>query len=168
LALWKIRPAQETVEILVGAPLFGAVRVGEVDLTPELFFHRLVVPELEPVVECDGMYGKPAKGEYHDLCDVFGIKTRYLPDDPEAGCTVNKREQGVPGVVLRAMHQVAFPVASSAALFDGPRPFAYMPLAWLPRVSTLPVRDTRLTLKSKPFFSVLPFAVNPIVYRLVA
>jgi hypothetical protein len=76
--------ADEAVEILIGATLFGTVSISEIHVTLEKSLDEFVVPELEPVIKRNRADGKTAERKLHDAGDGVRVERLYFPNDPEA------------------------------------------------------------------------------------
>lgn len=85
--------ADQTVEVLVGAALLGAVHVGEIYLALEQLLDRLVMAELETVVERDRVDGETTERNLDDVSNKMGIQTVNFPNDAEARGAVDQRQK---------------------------------------------------------------------------
>lgn len=75
--------SDEAVHVLVSPALLRTVSVGEIHFAFQEFFHRLVVPKLDPIVERNGVYRKATQSYFDDPCDRPGPQGSELPDNDE-------------------------------------------------------------------------------------
>ncbi len=113
LALWEPFP-DESVRVLVSASLLWTVRVGEKYFAFEQFLDRLVVTELSPVINRDGVNGEPLERNRHDVGDRPWAQGAQLPNDNIARQPIHQREEAMTRIVLGTVHEIGFPVSDAS------------------------------------------------------
>ena len=166
LALGEELPDQ-AVEVIIATALLRAVHVGEVDLALEQLLDRLVMAELDAVVERDRVDGESSQRDLHDVCDSAGMQGIYLPDDHKAGGAVVERQQTMAGIILGAMHQVTLPVSDAPSLVGDERPLADVPLMRMPEILLSAVGEAWTAFEAKICLPALPATVDPRIDRFV-
>ena len=127
-----------------------------------------MLAELKTVVTGDGVYGEVFERICNDVRHDDWIERCELPYDAEARFALVEGQEGMSGIVSRAMHEINLPVSDSKASIDHARPIADMTAMRLPQTLVLAVGDAWAAFEAQIRLPGLPFSMDPRIDRLVA
>ena len=82
--------AKDVVGVFIQSSLPGRLGMGEIDLSVERIFKIMVQPELNTVIQRNGLHRKFVQGSNQGFLGLQSIETADFPGSEETGFAVNK------------------------------------------------------------------------------